>query len=47
MYIILLKIESPSNNSVYMYTINIPIYISYHFKSLQIPVYTSLLNFFS
>ena len=35
MYIMLLKIESPSNNNEYIYTINI--YISYHFKSLQIP----------
>jgi len=45
MYIMLLKIESSSNNNEYNYTINIPIYISYHFKFLQIPFYTSLLNF--
>ena len=45
MYIMLLKIELPSNNNEYIYTLNIPIYISYHFKSLQIPFYTSLLNF--
>ena len=40
-------IESPSNDNEYIYAINIPIYISYYSKSLQIPFYTSLLNFFS
>ena len=47
MYNMLLQIESPSNNNEYNNTINIPIYISYYFKSLQIPFYTSLLNCFS
>ena len=39
MSIMLLKIEPTSNNNEYNNTINIPIYISYYFKSLQIPFY--------
>ena len=46
MCIMLLEIESPSNNNEYIYTINIAIYISYHFKSLHRPFCTSLLNYF-
>ena len=47
MYIMLLKIESPSNDNEYIYTINIPIYISYYFKSLHRHLKcTSLLNIF-
>ena len=39
MYIMLLKIESPSNNNEYMYTLNIPIYI---FISFQVSTNTML-----
>jgi len=46
MYTMLSTKESPSNDNEYIYTRNIPIYISYYFKSLHRSFCTSLLNFF-